>query len=241
MAEVASFGDIVNSLLTLRQNYHEQLKSIPQYDAYLLVESSTEKAAGALHASADSPASIAAEVIDSLQFARSRFEQHLGNAPEYRTLLAIDKLIQEVSIDLGVAKPAQVDAPEPPHDAIVAAEPEHGRVASDAFEAEPIAAAAEAAPDVTETTAPPPADMPVQPPRVMSIDLDEAHAHEDIVPVHAARGESSIEGGEDEDLLEIVYRDVAKAAEAADAAAEPAPAMPPQPKMFEEDTGEAAA
>src|SRR5689334_7454175 len=43
MAEVASFGNIVNSLLALRQDYHEQLKSIPQYEAYLLVESSTEK------------------------------------------------------------------------------------------------------------------------------------------------------------------------------------------------------
>src|SRR6201999_4150841 len=83
MSEVASFGNIVNSLLSLRENYHEQLKAVPQYEAYLHVQSATEKAAGALHGSADSPASIAAEVIDSLQFARSRFEQHLNSIPEY--------------------------------------------------------------------------------------------------------------------------------------------------------------
>ena len=82
MSEVASFGNIVNSLLSLRENYHEQLKSVPQYEAYLLVGSATEKAAGALNASTAAPASIAAEVIDSLQFARSRFEQHLNSIPE---------------------------------------------------------------------------------------------------------------------------------------------------------------
>ena len=238
MAEVASFGDIVNSLVTLRQNYHEQLKSIAQYEAYLLVESSTAKAAGALHASAGSPASIAAEVIDSLQFARSRFEQHLSNVPEYRTLVAIDRLIKEVSSDLGVTKPAPVDASV----AAVAAPPlEHANAAP---EPDPIAAVAEASAVVAEITAPP-VDAPVQPSRVMAIDLDEAPAHDD--DVVQAHGESSIEGGEDEDLLEIVYRDVAKAtadslvAEDADSAAEPSPAIPPQPKMFDEDTGEAAA
>src|SRR5262245_52477185 len=114
MADVASFGNIVNSLLGLRQDYHEQLKTIPQYEAYLLVESSTERAAGALHTSAGSPASIAAEVIDSLQFARNRFEQHLSSVPEYRTLLAIDKLIKEISIDLGVTKPASESAAKLP-------------------------------------------------------------------------------------------------------------------------------
>src|SRR5436309_13387900 len=100
MSEVASFGNIVSSLLTVRQNYHDQLRTIPQYEAYLLVESSTEEAAAALQSLASSPASIAAEVIDSLQFARTRFEQHLTGIPEYRALVAIDKLIKDVSVDL---------------------------------------------------------------------------------------------------------------------------------------------
>jgi len=240
MAEVASFGNIVNSLLALRQDYHEQLKAIPQYEAYLLVESSTEKAAGALHGSAGSPASIAAEVIDSLQFARSRFEQHLSSVAEYRTLLAIDKLIKEISLDLGVTKPVSESAAKLPEAA---------------FEAAPAALSESAPPVATEPEADaaahedidaaPPTDTPLQPSRVMNVDLDEAPpVDDDIVPVHAPRHESSIEGGEDEDLLEIAYRDVTKAAadsEHDDSTAEPSPAIPPQPKMFDEDTDEAAA
>jgi hypothetical protein len=241
MAEVASFGNIVNSLLTLRQDYHEQLKSIPQYEAYLLVESSTEKAAGALHASAGSPASIAAEVIDSLQFARNRYAQHLSSVPEYRALLAIDRLIEEISIDLGVSKPVLDSAaklPEPVFEAAPSALSES--IEADA--ADPEAAAHE---DVEATA--PPANAPLQPSRVMNVDLDETPpVDDDIVPVRAPRHESSIEGGEDEDLLEIVYRDVTKAAaETVDAEhddmTEPAPAIPPQPKMLDEETDEAAA
>jgi len=240
MAEVASFGNIVNSLLTLRQDYHEQLKSIPQYEAYLLVESSTEKAAGALHASAGSPASIAAEVIDSLQFARNRYAQHLSSVPEYRALLAIDRLIEEISIDLGVCKPVSDSAaklPEPVFEAAPSA-------LSESIEA--VAADPEAAAHEVEATAPP-ANAPLQPSRAMNVDLDETPPVDgDIVPVHAPRHESSIEGGEDEDLLEIVYRDVTKvAAETVDAEhgdmTEPSPAIPPQPKMLDEDTDEAAA
>jgi len=210
MAEVASFGNIVNSLLALRQDYHEQLKAIPQYEAYLLVESSTEKAAGALHGSAGSPASIAAEVIDSLQFARSRFEQHLSSVAEYRTLLAIDRLIKEISLDLGVTKPTSETAAKLPEAAFeTAAAPLSESPA-------PVAAEPEAEPAAhdVDAAASTPADAPLQPSRVMMhVDLDEAPpVDDDIVPVHAARRESSIEGGEDEDLLEIAYRDVTKAA-----------------------------
>jgi len=248
MAEVASFGNIVNSLLTLRQDYHEQLKAIPQYEAYLLVESSTEKAAGALHTSAGSPASIAAEVIDSLQFARSRFEHHLSSVPEYRALLAIDRLIKEISVDLGVTKPASESAAKLPEAVFAAApSPLSESAAPVAAEPEPIVAATEDAAMVAAETAPsPPSDAPLQPSRVMNVDLDETPpVDDDIVPVHSPHRESSIEGGEDEDLLEIAYRDVTKAAadsaEHADDITEPAPAIPPQPKMFDEDTDEAAA
>ncbi|WP_407154011.1 hypothetical protein [Bradyrhizobium sp. STM 3557] len=239
MADVASFGDIVNSLLALRQDYHEKLRSIPQYEAYLLVESSTEKAAGALHASAGSPASIAAEVIDSLQFARNRFEQHLGSLPEYRALLAIDRLIDEISVDLDVTKPEPASAaklPEPVFDA--APSPLSESI-------EPVAAEPEAAAAVHEDVE---ANAPLQPARAMNIDLDDVQpVNDDSVPVPTPRRESSIEGGEDEDLLEIVYRDVTKAAaetadvEHADDVTEPSPALPPQPKVFDGDTDEAAA
>jgi len=244
MADVASFGDIVNSLLALRHNYHEKLKSIPQYEAYLLVESSTEKASGALHASADSPASIAAEVIDSLQFARNRFEQHLSSVPEYRALLAIDRLIEEISIDLGVTEPVFESAAKLPEPVLDAA-PSPLSESIEPVAAEPEAAVA--AHEDVEATAPP-ANAPLQPSRAMDIDLDEAPpVDDDIVPVHTLRRESSIEGGEDDDLLEIVHRDVAKAAEGtvdagyAEDLTEPSPALPPHPKMFDEDTGEAAA
>ncbi len=248
MAEVASFGNIVNSLLAVRQNYHEQLKSIPQYEAYLLVESSTEKAAGALHGSAGSAASIAAEVVDSLQFARGRFEQHLSSVPEYRTLLAIDKLIREISIELGVAKPVSESAAKLPEAAFEPAPaPQHDSVVPVAAEPEALVATAEPAADVAEISASPPADAHVQPSRVMNIDLDEAPADDDIALAEMPSRESSIEGGEDEDLLEIAYRDVEQAVAGSahaghiDDTAEPAPAIPPQPKMFDEDTDEAAA
>jgi hypothetical protein len=236
MAEVASFGNIVSSLVALRQNYHEQLKSVPQYDAFLLVQSSTEKAAGALNASADGPASIAAEVIDSLQFARSRFEQHLNSVPEYRTLLAIDKLIQEVSIDLGVAEPAFASAPELPEAAtseaatpepLVAAaeaeeeepqaqaaeEHEHDDAAAVAAEADPVVAAVQAV--ESEAIARAPVESPLTPSR-LTIDLDDALA-DDIVSVHVPRRDSAIEDGEDDDLLEIVHRDAKSAAPSASA------------------------
>ena len=247
MSEVASFGNVVNSLRSLRQDYHEQLKSVPQYEAYLLVQSSTEKAAGALNASAAAPASIAAEVLDSLQFARSRFEQHLNSVPEYRTLLAIDKLIKEISIDLGIIRPEQAQAPDSPEAEIAAPEPLS--VAPAAPELDEAAAAAPAEPEEAEGTAEsPPVEAAVQPSRVTTIDIDDALPDEDdIVPVHTARHDTAIEGAEEEDLLEIAYRDVAKAtveapgAEDSAGAAGSHPATPPKPKLFDEDTGEAAA
>jgi hypothetical protein len=131
MSETASFGNIVNTLLTVRENYHQELKSIPQYEAFLLIESSTEKAAGVLQDGATSSAAIATDVIDSLQFARNRFEQHMTCIPEYRVLAAIDKLIKEVSADLGAdghaapgsnEGPGTTDYAEPESDDAVQAE-----------------------------------------------------------------------------------------------------------------------
>jgi len=197
MSEVASFGNVVNSLRSLRQDYHEQLKSVPQYEAYLLVQSSTEKAAGALNASAAAPASIAAEVLDSLQFARSRFEQHLNSVPEYRTLLAIDKLIKEISIDLGIIRPEQAQAPDSPEAEIAAPEPLS--VAPAAPERDEAAAAAPAEPEEAEGTAEsPPVEAAVQPSRVTTIDIDDALPDEDdIVPVHTALHDTASEGSEE--------------------------------------------
>ncbi|BAM89886.1 hypothetical protein S58_38970 [Bradyrhizobium oligotrophicum S58] len=98
-----SFVTIVDTLAGVRRDYHEKLKSIPQYEAFLLIESSTEKAAGALHGTDASSSSIATDVIDSLQYARTRFEQHMASIPEYRVLMAIDKVIKEISQHLGLA------------------------------------------------------------------------------------------------------------------------------------------
>lgn len=111
-----SFATIVDTLAGARRDYHEKLKSIPQYEAFLLIESSTEKAAGALHGTEASSSSIATDVIDSLQYARTRFEQHMASIPEYRVLMAIDKVIKEISQHLGLvpnddAAPEQSAAP----------------------------------------------------------------------------------------------------------------------------------
>ena len=103
MTEIASFGNLVNALNSVRSDYHGHLKSIPQYEAFLLVESSTQKALEALHGVVNShAASMASEVISSLETAKTKFKEHLTSVPEYRALLAIDKLIDDVSIDLGI-------------------------------------------------------------------------------------------------------------------------------------------
>jgi hypothetical protein len=107
MSDIVSSGNLVNALNSVRDDYHEHLKSIPQYEAFLLIESSTHRVFETLHGLVDSPApSMAAEVISSLEVAKTKYKQHLTSVPEYRALLAIEKLINDVSIDLGVAPPA---------------------------------------------------------------------------------------------------------------------------------------
>jgi hypothetical protein len=99
MAEVVSFGNIVNSLHLVRNDYNEHLKAVPQYEAFLLVESATQSVSDKLQGVA--PA-MASEVVEALEAVKAKFRQHLTSVPEYRALLAIDKLISDVAIDLGV-------------------------------------------------------------------------------------------------------------------------------------------
>jgi len=252
MSEAASFGNIVASLLTVRQNYHEHLKTIPQYEAYLLVESSTEKAAGALQSIGGAPASIAAEVIDSLQFARTRFEQHLASIPEYRALVAIDKLIKDVSVELAESagsketeQPAQVTAPEPAAAAETAAPtatieptPDHEGVVAETPDGE--------LPPIKTTTLPL-VDVPLRSTPVVDVDVDAAPIDDDeIVSVHTPSDHGK-DAGNQEDLLELA-RGVAElsrsaAIEAANAAAnmEPYSLVPPQKLTDDDEADEAAA
>jgi hypothetical protein len=111
MSEIMSFGNIVNSLRAVRNDYNEHLKSVPQYEAFLLVESSTQRVADTLQGIISSAApSMAGEVVAALELAKVKFREHLTSVPEYRALLAIDKLISDVSADLGVV-PAQAAPP----------------------------------------------------------------------------------------------------------------------------------
>jgi hypothetical protein len=111
MSEVESFGNVVNALRSVRDDYNDHLKSVPQYEAFLLLESSTLKVAATLQAGADPAGSpIAAGVIESLEMAKTKFREHLTGVPEYRALLAIDKLITEVSADLGVGAAQSIPA-----------------------------------------------------------------------------------------------------------------------------------
>jgi hypothetical protein len=109
MSDIVSSDNLVNALNSVRDDYHEHLKSIPQYEAFLLIESSAHRVFETLNGLADSPApAMAGEVISSLEVAKAKFKQHLTSVPEYRALLAIEKLIRDVSIDLGVAEPTPV-------------------------------------------------------------------------------------------------------------------------------------
>lgn len=123
MSDVASFGNIVNSLRAVRNDYNEHLKTVAQYEAFLLVESSTQKVTDTLQGIIASAApSMASEVVATLELAKSKFREHLTSVPEYRALLAIDKLIADVADDLGV-QPAPVAAADQAEPAQVELEP----------------------------------------------------------------------------------------------------------------------
>ncbi|RTL54692.1 MAG: hypothetical protein EKK40_02575 [Bradyrhizobiaceae bacterium] len=100
----------MTSLKTLRDNYKEQLKDIPQYAAYLELGKLTAKASDALGipAGTDGP-SPAHDVLFALAQAQSKFADHLATVPEYGALLAIDKLIDDLNV---ILRPAEV-ASEP--------------------------------------------------------------------------------------------------------------------------------
>jgi hypothetical protein len=182
MSEIASSGNLVNALNSVRDDYHEHLKSIPQYEAFLLIESSTQRVFETLDGLADSPArSTAAEVISSLEIAKAKFKQHLTGIPEYRALLAIEKLISDVSVDLGVAQsaaaqivlaglkqeiPPEVTPQQPEPDL---AEPTTGHEVAQPEPAE-IAATDQATPTQTEPDlAAPVADHPVTEPEAAAV------------------------------------------------------------------------
>jgi hypothetical protein len=216
MPEIASFGNIVNTLRTVRENYHEQLKSIPQYEAFLLIESSTERAAGVLQGSTTSSASIATDVIDSLQFARNRFEQHMTCIPEYRVLAAIDKLIKDVSVDLGLEGHADESLSEQPETA------DHAESAMDddievhvapadmaAEEPDAVAEMETAEIDAVEPSAEEDEvaelDSAIDAPPLAPVELDAEPAMDDDIEVHVVP-EPEAEAHEDDDDLIVMEK-----------------------------------
>lgn len=252
MSEVESFGNIVNSLVALRQDYHEQLKLIPQYEAFLQVDRSTERAAQALQNAEASLSPIAAEVIDSLQFARNRYEQHLNSLPEYRALLAIDRLIEEIAIDLGVRskddegagrshEPAMTEAAAALETVAIFAEP--GMPAPHAEAGEPTPAELEetlhAEAGLSAAT-----DSPMQSP-ILPLDIDADLVDDDIVAVRAPSAPADEAGldeaGLDEDLREIAYRDLTKATAEPPASAAAQTEPPSAHPTVSEESDEAAA
>jgi hypothetical protein len=175
-----SFATVIDTLMSVRRDYHEKLKSIPQYEAFLLIEDSTEKAAGALHGTEASGSSIATDVIDSLQYARTRFEQHMTSIPQYRVLVAIDRVIKEISQHLGLT--AQDDAAVPPSVAAAAddAKPDAAAVAAEAASetasAETVAAEAEVEQENAENEAVEPevAEQPAAEPAEAEVEAEPA-------------------------------------------------------------------
>ena len=111
MSRVVSFGNIVNSLRAVRNDYNEHLKAVPQYEAFLLVESSTQKVADTLR---DVAPEMAADVVEALETVKAKFRQYLTSLAEYRALLAIDKLISDVAADLGAQPETSIAAEAEP-------------------------------------------------------------------------------------------------------------------------------
>jgi len=144
MSEIVS--NLVNALHAVRGDYNERLKTVPQYEAFLLVETSTQTVFEALQGLVNAPKpSMAAEVIASLETAKSKFKEHLTSVAEYRALLAIDKLISDVASDTGVQ--AASAEPSPAQTAPSTAEPEAAPHVIAASPSEPAASSASVHPD----------------------------------------------------------------------------------------------
>ncbi|MGJ5045624.1 hypothetical protein ACQR09_01070 [Bradyrhizobium oligotrophicum] len=226
------FATIVDTLAGVRQDYHEKLKSIPQYEAFLLIESSTEKAAGALHGTEASGSSIATDVIDSLQYARNRFEQHMASIPEYRVLVAIDRVIKEISQHLGLTPADEAPAAESP----AAAAEQPAEAAEAMASAETDASAEETAPvepakpemaeDETASAEDEPVeagaptlrvvDTPAKSPSIVPADQDDAAEDDDIVVLNAPAWEKSGKDAKDEITARLVAQAASAAANQAD-------------------------
>ncbi|MGY3452735.1 hypothetical protein [Bradyrhizobium sp. USDA 4353] len=205
-----SFAAIVDTLASVRRDYHEKLKSIPQYEAFLLIESSTEKAAGALHGTAASSSSIATDVIDSLQYARTRFEQHMTSIPEYRVLVAIDKVIKEISQHLGLATS---DDAAPAPSAVAASDQPAPEAALASAEANQSASTAEAVAEpelAQESGAEPAAEVAEQPAVAEAEDVEaeaeaEVSAEAEVPTLHVVEAKSPsivpADHAEDDDIV----------------------------------------
>src|SRR5271166_6234113 len=95
--------NVVTSLKSLRDQYQDGLKGIPDYSAFQLIQSSTGTVAQALNVTSGADrSSKAAQIIEALELAQERFKEHLAGVPEYRVLLEINKLVATLSNGLEV-------------------------------------------------------------------------------------------------------------------------------------------
>ena len=97
MSESTAITGVVTSLKTLRDDYQLQLENVPQYAAFKQIEQAASRVADALGIAVGSDGiSPAHDVLSALALAQVKFRDHLGTVPEYRALLAIDKLIADL-------------------------------------------------------------------------------------------------------------------------------------------------
>lgn len=110
MSESNPITGVVSSLKTVRDQYQQQLQNIPQYATFLRVQQLTEISPAALGIAAGTEGfSTAHDAVAALAFARDKFKEHLASVPEYRALVAIDKLIADLEVTQQVEAPAPVE------------------------------------------------------------------------------------------------------------------------------------
>jgi hypothetical protein len=152
MSESNPITGVVSSLKTVRDQYQQQLQNVPQYATYLRVQQLTEISPVALGIAAGTEGfSTAHDVVAALAFARDKFKEHLASVPEYRALVAIDKLITDLDV---AAQPETATTVETAPEAV--AEPAQETVAPVvALEDHPDASAAgEALPNLSSAPEP---------------------------------------------------------------------------------------
>ncbi len=112
MSESNAITGVVSSLKAVRDQYQQQLQNVPQYATFLRVQQLTEISPAALGIPAGTDGSSTAhDVVAALAFARDKFKEHLASVPEYRALLAIDKLIADLDV---AQEPVPAPAAETP-------------------------------------------------------------------------------------------------------------------------------